>query len=49
MKESKLGVTGANPVKYKTLLESDQTVSKESLFRDDLFRVACEKVPDRNE
>ena len=33
----------------KTLLERDQTVPQDSLFRDDLFEKTCEKVRDRNE
>ena len=49
MKESKLGVTGASLVRCKTLLDSEQTVPKDSLFRDDLFRATCDKVQDRNE
>jgi len=49
MKESKLGVTGASLIRCKTLLDSEQTVPKDSMFRDDLFRATCEKVQDRNE
>ncbi|MCJ1478284.1 hypothetical protein MMC13_006961 [Lambiella insularis] len=33
----------------KTLLERDQTVPQNSLFRDDLFKKTCEKVRNRNE
>lgn len=33
----------------KILLERDQTVPQDSLFRDDLFRKTCEKVRNRNE
>lgn len=33
----------------KTLLERDQTVPEDSLFRDDLFGKTCEKVRNRNE
>ena len=33
----------------KTLLERDQTVPQDSLFRDDLFKKTCEKVRNRNE
>lgn len=32
----------------RTLLESDQTVPQDSLFRDDLFGKVCQKVQDRN-
>ncbi|KAI4087886.1 MAG: hypothetical protein L6R37_008270 [Teloschistes peruensis] len=49
MKESKLGVTEASLIRCKTLLDSEQTVPKDSMFRDDLFRPTCEKVQDRNE
>ena len=49
MKESKLGVTGASLNKCKTLLDSEQTIPKDSLFRDDLFQATCDKVQDRNE
>ena len=33
----------------KTLLETDQTVPQDSLFRDDLFKKICEKIRNRNE
>ena len=33
----------------KALLERDQTVPQDSLFRDDLFKKTCEKVRNRNE
>ena len=33
----------------KTLLERDQTVPQDSLFRDDMFKKTCEKVGNRNE
>lgn len=33
----------------KTLLESDQTVLRDSLFREDLFKKTCEKIRNRNE
>ena len=49
MKESKLGVTKASLIRCKTLLDSKQTVPKDSLFRDDLFKTTCEKVQDKNE
>jgi len=49
MKESKLGVTKASLTRCKTLLDSEQTVPKDSLFGDDLFRATCDKVQDRNE
>lgn len=49
MTESKLGVTEASIAWCKTLLDSDQTVPKDSLFRDDLFGATCQKVQNRNE
>ena len=49
MKESKLSVTEASLISCKTLLDSEQTVPKDSMFGDDLFRATCEKVQDRNE
>ena len=33
----------------KTLLETEQTVPQDSLFRDDLFKKTCWKIQDRNE
>ena len=33
----------------KTLLERDQTLPQDSLFRDDLFKKTCEKIRNRNE
>ncbi|MCJ1427758.1 hypothetical protein MMC29_005663, partial [Sticta canariensis] len=33
----------------RTLLETDQTVPQDSLFRNDLFGKVCQKVQDRNE
>ncbi len=36
-------------VLYQTLLEMEQTVPQDSLFRDDLFKKTCRKIQDRNE
>lgn len=33
----------------RTLLETEQMVPEDSLFRDDLFRKTCRKIQDRNE
>lgn len=33
----------------KNLLETNQTLFKDSLFRDDLFKKTCEKIRNRNE
>ena len=49
MKESHLGLTEASLTSCKTLLNSEQAVPKDSLFRDDLFRTTCDKVQDKNE
>ena len=49
MKASKLGVTRASLTSCKVLLDSEQTVPKDSMFRDDLFKATCDKVQDRNE
>lgn len=49
MKEFRLGATAASLEKCITLLDSEQAVPKDTLFRDDLFRVTCEKVQDTNE
>lgn len=34
---------------YRTLLEIEQMVPKDSLFRDDLFKKTCQKIKNRNE
>jgi hypothetical protein len=49
MSKSDLGVTDASKSLCRTLLESDQTVPLDSLFRDDLFDHTCRKIQDRNE
>lgn len=49
MKETKQGATKASLVGCITLLDSEQTIPKDSLFRDDIFRATCDKVQDRNE
>ena len=33
----------------QTLLDTEQTVPRDSLFRDDLFKKVCRKIQDRNE
>jgi hypothetical protein len=47
--ESDLGITDASKELCKLLLEREQTVPAESLFRDDIFQKACQKVQDGNE
>lgn len=49
MRESKQGITEASKSCYQNLLNADQKVPEDSLFRDDLFKAACEKVRRRNE
>ncbi len=49
MRKSKLDITNASRTLYQILLNSKQTVSQNSLFRDDLFNETCESVLDRNE
>jgi hypothetical protein len=49
MEKSDLGVTNTSLTWCKTLLNSEQTVPKASLFRDDIFEATCRKVQDRNE
>ncbi|KJZ69510.1 hypothetical protein HIM_11107 [Hirsutella minnesotensis 3608] len=49
MDESDLGITKESSGTYCTLLNSDQTVPSDSLFRDDLFKQTCRRVEDRNE
>ncbi|KAF7858882.1 hypothetical protein EAF04_008924 [Stromatinia cepivora] len=47
--ESDLGITGASKNICRILLEKEQTVPQDSLFRDDVFNKACRKIQDRNE
>ena len=47
--KSDLGITDATKSLCRRLLESEQDVPKDSLFRDDLFEKACRKLQDRNE
>ncbi|OJD13205.1 hypothetical protein AJ78_06323 [Emergomyces pasteurianus Ep9510] len=49
IKESKLGITDASKSSYQILLNAEQRVPENSLFRDDLFKKICEKMQDRNE
>ncbi len=47
--KSDLGITEASKSLCRRLLESEQDVPKDSLFRDDLFEKTCRKIQDRNE
>ena len=49
MDESDIGITEQSKTTYLDLLASDQTVPKDSLFRDDLFKHTCRRVEDKNE
>jgi hypothetical protein len=49
MGKSRLGITDQSKALFRTLLEKEQTVPQESLFRDDIFDKTCEKIQDRNE
>lgn len=49
MDTSDSNVTDTSLTWCEKLLNSEQTVPKDSLFRDDVFRTTCRKVQDRNE
>lgn len=49
MRKSKLNITNASKNLCRNLLDAKQTVSSNTLFRDDLFDETCESVRDRNE
>lgn len=49
MDESPSGIAGESKTMNATLLASQQTIPKDSLFRDDLFKATCRKVVDKNE
>ncbi|KAG5747619.1 hypothetical protein H9Q70_009703 [Fusarium xylarioides] len=49
MYKSKLGITDESKSLCRTLLEKEQQTPKDSLFRDDIFEVTCQKLEDRNE
>ncbi|OBT69336.1 hypothetical protein VE03_01031 [Pseudogymnoascus sp. 23342-1-I1] len=49
MGKSELGIADVSKSLCRTLLEKEQTVPQESLFRDDLFENFCEKIQNRNE
>jgi hypothetical protein len=49
MDEGDLGITDTSKSFCRTLLEKDQAVPPDSLFRDDLFDNTCRKIRDRNE
>ncbi|KAJ0350606.1 hypothetical protein COL154_013230, partial [Colletotrichum chrysophilum] len=49
MDESPSGIADESKTTNATLLASQQTIPKDSLFRDDLFKATCRKVADKNE
>ena len=49
MEETKQEATKASLTRCITLLNSEQTILKDSLFADDTFRATCDKVQNRNE
>jgi hypothetical protein len=49
MDKSGLGITDTSKSLCRNLLEKEQTVPQDSLFRDDVFDKACRKIQDRNE
>lgn len=49
MSKSELGLTDASQTLCQTLLEKDQTVPQDSLFRDDLFDQTCQRIQNKNE
>ena len=49
MDKSDEGITDASKNLCRILLEKEQTVPQDSLFRDNIFDKACRKIQDRNE
>lgn len=49
LSEHKEGVTRESTDRYQLLLETDNDVPNDSLFRDDLFKATCEEIRNRNE
>ena len=49
MYKSTSGITDISRELYRTLLEKEQTIPQDTLFRDDLFDETCRKIQDRNE
>ena len=49
MDEDERGIKDESKSVCRTLLESNQTVPQDSLFRDDLFKAVCRKIRNRNE
>ncbi|TGO62214.1 hypothetical protein BCON_0021g00270 [Botryotinia convoluta] len=49
MGKSDLGITDTSKRLCRTLLEAEQSVPQDTLFRDDLFEETCESIRARNE
>lgn len=49
LSKHKEGVTQESTNRYQLLLETDNNIPKDSLFRDDLFEATCEEIRNRNE
>jgi hypothetical protein len=49
MDEDEEGIKDESKSLCRTLLESEQTVPQDSLFRDDLFKAICQKIQYKNE
>jgi len=49
MKKAPVGITDGSSALIKTLLDTNQPVPENSLFRDDLFDTTCENVQRENE
>lgn len=49
MEESELNVTGTSQNICQILLDTEQTIPKDSLFRDDLFDETCRSIQGKNE
>ena len=49
MEVSNTGITDKSKEDYATLLNREQAIPGDSLFRDDIFKQTCQRVKDRNE
>ena len=49
MDEANVGIAKQSKNMYLDLLASDQTIPKDSLFQDDLFKPTCRRVEDKSE
>jgi hypothetical protein len=49
MDKSDLGIIDKSRDEYQVLLNPEQTVPSDSLFRNDLFESTCRKIRNKNE